>query len=116
MSRNVGCRCSVAVEDLLDDGAGGTRDPHGVLRAALRFLVAGAFGDGDAVDLDQFVDHARSRGAAAGDQRGSDAVGVDGLGAQRRDRIFVEVTGDDDLGVRGTQFVELLADLPCQHT
>jgi hypothetical protein len=47
---------------------------------------------------------------------GADAVAVDRVGAQRRDRVLVEVAGHHDAGAGGPQGVELGADLAGQHT
>src|SRR5690606_2440297 len=49
----------------------------------------------------------RGGGAGTGDERGADAVGVDGGGAQGRDRVLVEVVGDGDLRAGGAERVEL---------
>ena len=76
--------------------------------------MAAAFFHRDPVHLDEFVDHARRRGARTRDHRGADTEAVDRISAQRRDGVFVHVTGHHDLGSGSTECVELAPYLPGQ--
>ena len=60
-------------------------------------------------DLDDLVDHPRSRGARAGNHRGAYAIDIDGIAAQTGDGELIQVGGDDDFGVVVAQIIELLA-------
>ena len=53
--------------------------------------------------------------AAAGDQRGADAVAVDRGRGQRGDGVLVEVGGDHDPGAGRAERVELVAHLLGEH-
>src|SRR6266542_2948164 len=108
-------RCSAGGDDLLDGGPGGLVHAVGGLARALALLVLGALGDRAPVDLDELVDHARGGRPRTGHDRGASAVGVDGRGAERGDRVLVEVAADDDACAGRAESVELRARLASQH-
>ena len=77
----------------------------------MALLAQGPLGHRPAVDRDQLVDQPRCGGAAAGDDRCADAVGVHRSGGKRGDGELVQVAGDHDPGGRRAEAVEQLAHL-----
>ena len=90
------------------------RDPVGDLESWVDQLdpVLGAFQDGTAANLDEFVDVAEARGGLAGGDGVADSVGIYAgtLALKIRDEIFIKGIGREDLAAGKSVAVKDSAD------